>query len=210
MLDNYKMYDDGRVRQIETKPFVYDYSYSDIYNSEQYKLNSKLISYLRYGYIVGSIGRTPTSILDVGYGNGEFLLAASNQVIDCFGYDVSDYPIPDGIQRSPSMFDRKYDVITFFDSLEHFPDIDFVKELKCNFVCISVPNCFYFSDEWFDNWKHRKPDEHIWHFNYQALVGFMGANGYWLVNSTDVEDTIRKNNQPYSNILTCVFKKNYD
>jgi hypothetical protein len=207
MLNNYEKLEDGRIRQIESEPFVYDYSYSDIYNSIEYKLNSVLISYLRFGYIVGSIGKIPESILDVGYGNGEFLLAAFNQVNDCWGYDVSEYETPGEIPRANSMFDRKYDVITFFDSLEHFPDISFVKELDCNFICVSVPNCHYFDDAWFDSWKHRKPDEHLWHFNLESLSKFMSDNDYELLNSTNIEDNIRKNNQPYSNILTCVFKK---
>lgn len=208
MLENYEKLDDGRIKQIKSKPFVYDFSYSNVYNSEGYLLNSKLISYLRFGYLVGSIGKIPESILDVGYGNGQFLSVCFNQISECFGYDVSDYETPVGIQRSESMFDRFYDVITFFDSLEHFNDISFVKDLKCNYVCISLPYCHYFSDEWFKIWKHRKPDEHLWHFNESALITFMQNSGYTKINISNIEDNVRKSGHLYQNILVGIFKKN--
>ena len=68
------------------------------------------------------------------------------------------------------MFNQFYDIITFYDSLEHFEEIEFVKKLKCNYICISVPNCHYKNDEWFRNWKHRKPNEHLWHFNSKSHI----------------------------------------
>lgn len=207
MLENYEKLEDGRIKQITCKPFIYDYSYSDRYNSEEYLFNTKIISYLRFGYIVGSIGKTPDSILDVGYGNGQFLLACSKQVKQCFGYDISEYNIPQGLTRVDSMLNKFYDVITFFDSLEHFDDISFIKDLKCNYICISLPYCHYFSDRWFKNWKHRKPDEHLWHFNKEALITFMFNSGYEMVNTTNLEDTIRKSVNGEQNILIGIFKK---
>ena len=73
---------------------------------------------------------------------------------------------------------------------------------------ISVPNCHYTNDGWFENWKHRRPDEHLWHFNKKSLDKFMERMGYVMISSTNLEDTIRKNNdQEEKNILTCVFKK---
>jgi len=39
------------------------------------------------------------------------------------------------------------------------------------------------------------------------LVNFMSEVGYDVINITNVEDIIRKNNLDYSNILTGVFKK---
>ena len=57
---------------------------------------------------------------------------------NCYGYDISTYPIPEGVVCF-SFKDKFYEVITFFDSLEHFEDIEFVKDLKCSYVCVSVP-----------------------------------------------------------------------
>jgi len=165
------------------------------------------MGYLRLGNIIGSLRRVPTSILDVGYGDGSFLKVCSNIIPECYGYDISTYPIPEGCKQVKSFLDESYDVITFFDSLEHFEDIDFVRDLKCNAVCISVPHCHYKNDEWFKNWKHRRPNEHLWHFDKPSLKTFMHRMGYELVSYSNVEDTIRKNNKEESNILTCIFKK---
>ena len=106
------------------------------------------------------------------------------------------------------MTDQPYDVITFFDSLEHFEDIEFVKDLSCTAVCISVPHCHNKNDEWFENWKHRRPDEHLWHFDKDSLVKFMERMGFVLCSYSNLEDTIRKNpDQEEPNILTCVFRR---
>jgi hypothetical protein len=207
MLDNYIKLSDGRIKQEIIKPFEYGLDYSEAYNQSPYKENSEYISYLRYAYIIGSIGKIPNSVLDVGYGNGGFLSVASNQILNCFGFDISEYPVPSKCMKVDSMTDQFYDVITFFDSLEHFEDISFVKDLKCEYVCISLPWCHNFSDEWFDRWKHRKPDEHLWHFNKEALISFMFDNGYLFINSCNIEDQIRKSSFNYPNILTAMFKK---
>jgi len=202
MLKNYEKTIDGVIHQIDGVPIPYDFPYI-----QQYTRYGDQMSYLRFGFIVGSLGRIPESILDVGYGNGSFLKVSQNIVKKCYGNDVSPYPVPNGAIKVSNIMEDFYDVITFFDSLEHFTDIEFVKDLKCNSICISLPDCHYTSDEWFYEWKHRKPNEHFWHFNKQSLTKFMLRMGYELVSSTNIEDTIRKGNDKEANILTCVFNK---
>jgi hypothetical protein len=82
-----------------------------------------------------------------------------------------------------------------------------IKDLQAKYVVVSLPHCHNFSDEWFENWKHRKPNEHLWHFNAPALINFMSEVGYEVINITNLEYTIRKNNEDYTNILTGVFRK---
>ena len=204
MLDNYARNEDGTVYQIERNPFDYTGSYNDYYS--KIKFSTRYTSYLRLGYIIGSIGHLPESVLDVGYGAGVFLEACEKEDIDTYGHDISGWPVPQG---STFVEDMKgsYEVITFFDSLEHMEDIEFVKDLNVKYVCISVPDCHYFSDEWFDTWKHRKPDEHLWHFNESSLKKFMDRMGYDTINTCNVEDITRENGKDYTNILTGVFKK---
>ena len=57
------------------------------------------------------------------------------------------------------------------------------------------------------NWKHRRPDEHLWHFDEDSLYNFMKRMGYTFISSSNIEDTIRKNKEGETNILTAVFKK---
>ena len=72
---------------------------------------------------------------------------------------------------------------------------------------ISLPWCHNFSDEWFENWKHRRPDEHLWHFNQKSIEKFFNEMGFDMVVYSDIEDTIRKPSDEHPNILTCIFKK---
>ena len=207
MLENYEVLPNGVIKQsILESPIVYDVKYvNDRYNS--YGELSKRMSYLRYSYIIGAIGYIPESLLDVGYGNGDFLNVCKETVKNCYGNDVSEYPLPERVKFVSNINDEEYDVITFFDSLEHFHDIDFVKDLRTKYVVISVPWCHNFSEEWFLNWKHRRIDEHIYHFNDTSLTKFMEEMGYEKIAISNIEDIIRKGVDKHPNILSGVFKK---
>lgn len=205
MLSNYDKNQDDVIFQINKNLFDYTGSYNNYYKNIE--SSSWYTSYLRLGYIVGSIGRVPEKILDIGYGTGAFLKVCETEISDRYGHDISGWPVPDGCQFVENILDKKYDVITFFDSLEHMENIEIVKNLNCNYVCISLPWCHYFDDDWFDAWKHRKPDEHLWHFNDVSLQKFMTRMGYEVINICNLEDITRQNNQPYQNILTGIFKK---
>ena len=206
MLENYAKNIDGIIYQVDKTHIAYDKEYVNTRYVKYGELPTYM-GYLRLGNIVGSIGKVPDSILDVGYGDGSFLKVSSNIIPNCYGYDISTYPIPDNCKQVDDITKDYYEVITFFDSLEHFEDIEFVKDLKCKFVCISVPYCHYKDDEWFMNWKHRRPNEHLWHFDRFSLNNFMSRMGYELVSGSNIEDTIRKNKDEECNILTCVFEK---
>lgn len=206
MLENYAKNEDGIIYQIDKTHISYDKEYVNTRYVKYGELPTYM-GYLRLGNIIGSIGKVPDNILDVGYGDGSFLKVCSSIIHECYGYDISTYPIPEKCQQVNDISENFYDVITFFDSLEHFEDIEFVKDLKCNFICISVPYCNYKDDEWFENWKHRRPNEHLWHFDQYSLTNFMMRMGYKIVTGSNIEDAIRKNKDEKYNILTCVFKK---
>ncbi len=204
LLDNYARSPEGVIYQVTYDKFVYD----ETYIGRAYAAAPReAMSNLRFGYVVGSIGHVPKSLLDVGYGGGDFLRVAQRAVPEIYGYDIAPiYPLHD-IPVLDSMFDRPVEVVTFFDSLEHFEDIAVVRDLRAKFVCISLPWCHYPSNDWFENWKHRKPNEHLWHFNHQSLTLFMKKMGFELLNFCNIEDGIRKPDDGLSNILSAVFAK---
>lgn len=195
------------IRQKNINKIEYNYDYSNQYNNHGER--AKYLSYLRLGVLLGNINKIPKNILDVGYGNCDFLNAAKERIKMCYGYDISEYPLSDGLIKADTMYDRHYDVICFFDSLEHFDEIDIIKHLNCDYVFISVPWCHNFCDNWFLKWYHRKPDEHLWHFNKESLLDFFHNNGYECIHTSNFEDFIRNNSesQNYPNILSCIFKK---
>lgn len=206
MLKNYEFDKSGVIKQIEREPYKYGFEYSNNYNSLG-ELGVRM-GHLRLGYLLGSIGKPINKLLDVGYGNGDFLNVAKTIIPNCYGSDVTDdYKIPDGCKFIQDIYSDEFDVVCFFDVLEHLDNIYDIKKLNTEYIIVSLPNCHYFSDEWFDEWKHRKPNEHLWHFNEGSLVNFMKNIGYNTINISNVEDIIRTNNKPYSNILSGVFKK---
>lgn len=207
MINNYEITQDGVIKQINITPFNYDIDYSDsrysIFNDRGNILN------LRLGYIIGSIGKIPTSLMDVGYGNGDFLDSCTEFIPKLYGNDIQPaYPLNEGITFVDDITSQEAEVITFFDSLEHFTDIEWVKDLKCKYAVISLPWCYNgLDDEWFANWKHRKPDEHLYHFNEKSLEKFMTRQGFKMVNYCNLEDKVRVDKNLSPNILTACFKK---
>jgi hypothetical protein len=207
MLKNYYKDLFGVIHQKEVKKFEKDYATQ--YND--YGELSNYMAYLRYGYMIGVLGRIPYSIVDVGYGNGAFLNVCKETIKNCYGYDISDYPVPEGCKKIDNNFFQKdwyqyYDVITFFDSLEHFENIEFIRDLDCRNIIVSVPNCEYSNDKEFEDWKHRRENEHLHHFDYYSLRNFFDYAGWKVLGHSKVEDLIRKNG-PKCNILTMVFER---
>lgn len=209
MLHNYYSDSFGVIHQMEYKPFVYDQKYINLYYNS-FKQKTFEMSYLRLGYLLGSIKIFPQKILDYGYGNGAFLEICQSFGIESYGTDISGYPIPKNCHfiHKNEIEKNSFDVICFFDCLEHIEDIEFIASLNTKYIYISLPWCHHseFGDEWFKNWKHRKPNEHLHHFNDISLINFMKKNGYSVVIIGNPEDCIRKSNLE-KNILSGIFVK---
>lgn len=207
MLQNYIRLPNGVIKQIDYNKIQYNYSYSDKYNS--YGEKGKNLSHLRLGVLLGALGSAPTSIVDVGYGNGDFLSVCTKSIPNVYGCDLSDYPVPDRCTKIDLNDIRSVDVVCFFDSLEHFDDISFISNLDTKYIFISVPWCHYVSHEWFKNWYHRRENEHLYHFNDESLKNFFNESGYDCIYSSSFEDIVRFNPavHPLPNILSCIFKK---
>jgi hypothetical protein len=214
-MDNYSIDGCGVIHQIRIEPFKYNREYVSKTYDEAYKSSVESISHLRLGYLLAAMGRKPISVLDFGYGNGAFLRACTRFKIKTYGTDVSGYDVPEGCKfvEFENIFDKEFDVVCFFDSLEHVEDMDFIQKLKTNYVIISVPACHYRSlgetagEKWFNNWKHRKPNEHLHHFDVISIIEFFKKHGYEIVVSGNPEDVVRTPVDDMENILTCVFKK---
>ncbi len=209
MIEGYEKLRSGVIRQISPNPPAYDEQYVTRYNTNLGGRADEL-SCLRLGLLLGSINQSILKLLDVGYGDGNFLERASTVVKNCYGYDTSPaFPLPakTNIESVNKITGTYYDVVTFFNSLEHIDNLDFLSEIQCKFLVVTVPWCHNFSDDWFDKWKHRKPDEHIWHFNDETLIRFMAENGYTAMHYSNAEDTLRGEKIGYASYLTAIFKK---
>ena len=224
MLENYKIDEYRVISQIEPNVIPYGYEYNDKYNGEIYKKGSDILNGLRLGFTIGSITSdrqiSPIEeykLLDIGYGNGDFLKLASN-FFECSGYDISEYPVPENCKKVYDL-NGKYDIVTMWDSFEHIKDNTFIKDLDCEYIVLSVPYCHYNSnirkfnetiaDKLFEQYRHFRPDEHIYHYDQWSLSNFMSSCGYELVVlNSSLEDIVRKNGN-CQNILTACYHKVY-
>lgn len=203
MLKGYIRLPNGVIKQdgIIKEKMIYDIQYiRDRYDS--YGDLCVKMAWLRIGYIFSVITGART-LLDIGYGNGAFLEEAKS-FIKCYGYDVSGYDIPEGCELvHPNK--AQVDIITLFDVLEHYEDIYEIKNYDCNYFVISVPNV---DKDGFDAWKHRRPDEHLYHFDIDSLSSFMSELNYNCISYSYIEDLIRKPDNDKPNILTAIFQRN--
>jgi hypothetical protein len=197
----------GVIVQQDHKPFIYDPQYASTYDTEAYQRESEKLQALRLGFVYGAHGKRITSIADIGYGNGAFMKFAKQVIPYVYGHDVTGVFV-EGCYIMPEIV--KADVITFWDVLEHFVDLSFVKDLPAETVCVSLPYCHIITEgkEWFDNnYPHRKPDEHIRHFNEFSLSAMMDSYGWRTVAVSGHEDIVRKSKHGLQNILSMAFKR---
>lgn len=207
LLNNYYKDEFGVVHQMHREPFTYDKTYVQQRYGEIDDLVMQM-SHLRLGFVLGSMPHAPKKVLDVGYGSGTFLKLCDSFGMQTHGCDLFPDYLPTCSQFVQDPCDASYDLITFYDSLEHFEDVSFVKHLKCEHVVISVPWCHAPEDDtWFLNWKHLRPNEHLHHFNDASLKNFMQHCGFTCVTSSNLEDVIRKSAPGAPNILSAVFRR---
>jgi len=125
MIENYEILKNGVIKQKTILKKIKSYNLNYVNNSyNQYGEKGPQISGIRLGYLIATLGYWPQSILDVGYGNGDFLKVCKG-VIDSYGNDVSGYPVPEGVTYTDNIFNKHYDVISFFDVLEHFNEMGY-------------------------------------------------------------------------------------
>ena len=151
------------------------------------------------------------SICDFGYGNGSFMKYCRDQDKLVYGYDISDYPVPDGTTKVEDPDYTFVDVMTFYDSIEHLNQRNLVMFLKKKHVkhfVISVP---WFHEslgaEWFRNWKHRRENEHFHHFDSCGLINLLIQTGCKIQYVGNAEDAVRTPVDNYPNILTVIASK---
>lgn len=206
--DNYVKLRPGHVFQMmKTRPGP---SYDENYISYWKGMDNLPLTKIRYDLLTKTIGKF-NSILDFGYGNADFLIYCKQNGKQCYGYDITEFPLPKGISFVKNFYEKKVDVFSFFDSLEHIHQSDlvsFLQPLETKYLIISVPH--YHEDlgiNWFRQWKHRKPNEHFHHFDSHGLTLLLNESGYKVLYIGNDEDQIRKSADNTTNILTIIASK---
>jgi len=197
--------DYGYIKQTDFKPKIKDTAHwGEKYNSISQK--SKQMSWLRHGLIHGICN--PGILLDIGFGNGDFLNTFKDTKTVCYGSDLNSKYLPKQYDfiHLDKIFDNYYNVVTMFDVIEHMPTPEDLNKLMCTYLVISTPYCKFTSMDLispeFMKWRHRRPNEHCSFFNLPSLEQTLYS--FRCIYASFIEDSIRKNDEP--NVLTCVFK----
>jgi SAM-dependent methyltransferase len=182
----------------------------DAQYAHQYDLRPvRKMSELRWNFVQSTLGLSAGSrILDVGYGNGAFLKRARDADMAIFGIDLhnEDFGIPVvGFDTN-----QDYDLVCFFDSLEHLPDFTPVLQLHSRHVVVSIPNTPDFILTTPRKWRHFKPGEHLHYFSRASLDGLMQTWGFpRRLAEGYPEDRLRGklaiDGESYDNIYTAIY-----
>jgi len=195
--------------------FQSDLNISTIYDSNyahQYDIRPHHeMSQIRWTFIQKALSLSPGSkILDVGYGNGSFLKHALNHDMDIYGIDVhgEEFGIPEVNYDTEMIFD----LVCFFDSLEHFDTFEKPLSLNARNIIVSTPDPVDFLLIYPQKWRHFKPGEHLHYFSRKSLDLIMHRWGFFYkLAEGNPEDDLRGkliiDNQNYNNIYTAIYSK---
>lgn len=131
------------------------------------------------------------SVLDIGTGTGDFLLALKQDSWETIGVEPSDIArnlasqkgldIRDSTSQLPS---NSYDVITMWHVLEHVPNYDQqIAELKrllktTGTLIVAVPNYKSFDAEHYQKyWAAYDVPRHFWHFSQTSIRKIFDGHG---------------------------------
>jgi len=191
---------------------LYDESYKDKYIAHWESETNDPIQSTRWETVQQHI--KSGSLLDIGCGTGSFLRAAPRS-FDCVGCDINqhcvDYCNENGIEASERMpLDHKFDVVTMFDVIEHYPNFEIIYDIKCilkdnGYFIFCTPN---FKPEFLRNledWRHYRPaGEHVFCFSEKSILTLAKIHNFEVVDINFEESKIRL---PEQNIATYVLKK---
>jgi len=169
--------------------FEYKIPYWDVM-LKQNTDSAKFINAIRWHFVKEA---NPKIVLDYGSGVGWFRTFAPKGV-EVDTYDIANWP-QTGIKH------EEYDLITFWDVLEHIPDLEVIRNFldKTKHVATSLPILPEGKD--FETWKHNKPGEHVNIFTKKSLSEFFETMGFKLVNSGYPECCMRED------IYSALFKR---
>lgn len=152
-----------------------DYFYNML---RMYSSSAEKICDARWDFVKPALGAALDGgdvafVLDYGSGCG-FFKAFAPKGVKVDNYDIM--PVPQtGIRCD------QYDLVTFWDVLEHIPDLTVLERIMAitKHVAVTVP--IKPADVAWENYKHFKPGEHIHHFQEDYLCAVMRLFGFELI-----------------------------
>ena len=196
--ETFSIYIDREAELLITSPRPKDKELANYYDSDDYISHSdstktlidKIYQYVRNYAItkkvklVNSFDITNKSLLDIGAGTGDFLLACKQNGWNVDGVEPNDKANQltekkTLIKISKDILElgnKQFDVITMWHVLEHVPDLtEYVSKLKQllkpnGTLVVAVPNHKSYDAKYYKEfWAAYDVPRHLWHFSRRAI-----------------------------------------
>jgi hypothetical protein len=164
-----------------------------LYNLDYFELmlrqnagTAELINKIRWKFILDYILKDDAfesdgfiRVLDYGSGIG-FFRDWRPEGVEVDTFDIADYP-------QTGKWHEKYDIVCFFDVLEHLPNFSVVFDYlqTAKYVVLSIP--ILPEGVELTTWKHYKPGEHLHYFSEETLKTFLKTYDFQLVKKGQPE-----------------------
>lgn len=161
---------------------IYDASYWEKYVKMANTAMGDALTAARIGFV---LRHYKGPLLDVGIGSGQFLEFWPHGKL---GFDINPEAIKwlsnNGWWADPTKAPIR--AASFFDSLEHIREPSSILDQITEWAFASVPILpdGRIPGPW---WRHYRPGEHLWYFNRNGFIKFMGAFGFRMVDSSSIE-----------------------
>jgi hypothetical protein len=188
---------------------IYDRSYEIKYDRYSRTKTGDRVLAERYAILMRHIptpNSLPWKLLDFGCGSGNFTNSLTG--IDGYGFDVNPY----GNYCDVSVLLDKYDIVTFWDSLEHLKDpVKVIRGFAPEYLFICTPSTddFHLGLEHLTQWRHYMPQEHCHYFNEESLTALLDRCGYDILE-VNYNESIPRAGGGDKNILTIAASRRPD
>jgi len=189
----------------QQNPKLFDYNME--YKNKQ--STNENMCWLRLGFLASCLPPLifkQLNVCDVGSGNGVFVHKFKHLFNYLCGYDLSGESI-----SKEFLYGNLWDVIFLTDVLEHFNDIEDLFNIHWKYLFLSFPETpiEYETQQQLEQWKHYKPNEHIWCLNTPGLMKWFDVHDCEILTVSNLEDLIRvPQNNSLVNITTMIIKNN--
>lgn len=201
---------------------VYDSNYMESYIKRGATDVGKRLTASRVG-LTSYFLPTDLELADFGCGAGNFIVEASKfwKVTGIEATEAGALAVHFHTNQTVVSYDKfisgdkQYDAITFFDSLEHVPNLNqfFSKIMDClklnGIVVVTMPELpNQMAPQDFKDWRHNKPYEHLSYFTQDGFKRFLNQYEVKILLIENNESFLRFDpNNSQRNIMTFVAQK---
>jgi hypothetical protein len=184
---------------------IYDDGYFDKYQSYEGTRIAERLTVFRENLVYSYVDTE--DCLEIGVGSGLFVRESG-----CMGNDIMPKAI-DHLKSIGKYYDvntksRKFKAVCFWDSIEHVPSVTDITNMLDHaeeYVFMSVPvmdHSLTSNLHKLVEWKHFRPNEHVWYFSIRGVIRFMEMAGFDVIEVSREEEDIGR-----EDVATFVFKR---